>query len=31
MDLFRVVDTAEEAVNKIVEYHTKHAIDETNF
>lgn len=31
LDLFRVVDTAEEAVNKIVEYHSKCEIVDTNF
>lgn len=31
LDLFRVVDTAEEAVNKIVEYHKSHESEETNF
>lgn len=31
LDLFRVVDTAEEAVNKIVDYHDKHKIPKTNF
>ena len=31
LDLFRVVDTAEEAVNKIVEYHSNHDTKETNF
>ena len=31
LDLFRVVDTAEEAVNKIVEYHTNYNTEETNF
>ena len=31
-DLFRVVDTAEEAVEKIVEYHQKYKEDQdTNF
>jgi len=31
LDLFRLVDTAEEAVNKIVEYHSNHTTEETNF
>ena len=31
LDLFRVVDTAEEAVNKIVEYHGSYESEETNF
>jgi len=31
LDLFRLVDTAEEAVNKIVEYHINHSTKETNF
>ena len=31
LDLFRVVDTAEEAVTKIVEYHSKCEIVDTNF
>ena len=30
-DLFRVVDTAEEAVQKITEYHNKYNTNETNF
>jgi len=30
-DLFRVVDTAEEAVDKIKEYHNKYNTNETNF
>lgn len=30
-DLFRVVDTAEEAAEKITEYYNKHNINETNF
>jgi uncharacterized protein (TIGR00730 family) len=29
--LFRLVDTAEEAVNKIVEFHSNHDTEETNF
>lgn len=31
LDLFRLVDTAEEAVEKIVNYHNKHKSEETNF
>jgi uncharacterized protein (TIGR00730 family) len=31
LDLFRLVDTAEEAVQKIVEYHSSHTTEETNF
>lgn len=31
LGLFRLVDTAEEAVNKIVEYHSNHTTEETNF
>lgn len=31
LDLFRVVDTAEEAVNKIVDYHQSYESKETNF
>lgn len=31
LDLFRVVDTAEEAVEKIVSYHDTHRLNETNF
>ena len=31
LDLFRVVDTAEEAVDKIVSYHTTHKLEKTNF
>lgn len=31
LDLFRIVDTAEEAVEKIVNYHNKHKSEETNF
>jgi uncharacterized protein (TIGR00730 family) len=31
LGLFRVVDTAEEAVQKIVEYHSSHTTEETNF
>jgi len=31
LDLFRLVDTAEEAVDKIVSYHTTHKLEKTNF
>jgi len=31
LDLFRLVDSAEEAVQKIVEYHSNHDTKETNF
>ena len=31
LDLFRVVDTAEEAVNKIVNYHNTYKLNKTNF
>lgn len=31
LDLFRLVDTAEEAVEKIVSYHDTHRLNETNF
>lgn len=31
LDLFRLVDTAEEAVNKIVEYQESYKLEETNF
>ena len=31
LDLFRLVDTAEEAVDKIVNYHNKHKSHDTNF
>jgi len=31
LNLFRIVDTAEEARDKIVEYHTKYKTNETNF
>ena len=31
LDLFRLVDTAEEAVQKIIEYHSSHTTEETNF
>ena len=31
LDLFRVVDTAEEAVNKIVNYHNTYKLSKTNF
>jgi uncharacterized protein (TIGR00730 family) len=30
-DLFRIVDTAEEAADKIIEYHNKYNTNETNF
>jgi uncharacterized protein (TIGR00730 family) len=31
LDLFRIVDTAEEAVDKIMSYHDKHQTEDTNF
>ena len=31
LDLFRLVDTAEEAVDKIVSYHTTYKLEKTNF
>lgn len=31
LDLFRIVDTAEEVVSKILNYHNKHKLAETNF
>jgi len=31
LDLFRVVDTAEEAVDKIVNYHNTYKLNKTNF
>ena len=31
LNLFRIVDTAEEAVEKIAQYHNKHTTSETNF
>jgi hypothetical protein len=31
LELFRIVDTAEEARDKIVEYHNKYKTNETNF
>jgi len=31
LNLFRIVDTAEEAVEKITQYHNNHITSETNF